>query len=306
MNCSVIICTHNRANILKQTLHSILQQKYNREKLELIVVDNCSTDHTRQVIESLIGNNRYPLRYVYELKLGLSHARNCGILYARGDVVIFIDDDSLPQSDVWIQNIVNSYLNPEVCAAGGDIDLIWPNGGRPGWVHDFLLPSLGKTMFDCTEKTELHFPLYPWGSNISFRKDSVEKLNGFSTQLGRTGMGLLSGEETELCLRLEKAGKKIVYVPDAVVLHTISPERLSKAWFKQIAFAQGLSDAYINSLHATKFRIQFELVRKTANVFVHLGGKIFFFVLRNSRMGMFCTYNLIFSWAYVLRVLKLR
>lgn len=307
MNCSIIICTHNRANSLKRTLRAVLQQEYTQGKLEVIVVDNCSCDHTRQVTESFIADSCYPVRYIYEPQLGLSNARNLGIRNAQGDIVIFIDDDAFPLTRKWAEHLVEAYHDPQVCVAGGDIELKWPNGKRPEWVHDFLLPPLGLNNFGLKIITELHYPTYPWGGNISYRKASIERLKGFSTNLGwSSGRQIISGEETELNLRLEKAGKKIVYVPDAAVQHIIFPEKLTKAWFMKRAYGQGLSDASIDMLYASTPHILFTFFRKLANVVLHFGGTIFFSILGNYKMKLFCQYNLRFAAYYVLRILAIQ
>jgi glycosyltransferase involved in cell wall biosynthesis len=299
MDCTVIICTHNRAEILAQTLRAVAQQEYHDGKLEILVVDNCSVDHTRQVTEKVMAENGRSIRYLYEPNLGLSHARNCGLRYAQGEIAVFLDDDAMPLQTTWIWNLVKAYHDPQVGAAGGDVDLIWPPGGRPIWMHDFLLPNLGKTMFHYTEQTELHYPLYPFGCNISYRKTSIEQLNGFSVRLGRVGAGQILGEETELCLRLEKQGEKIVYVPEAVVGHIVSPEKLTQAWFKRRAFGRGLTEACISRLHASKPRLLFEVLRKAANIVVHFAGLMAFSALQNPSMSMFHAFNLIFSRAYI-------
>lgn len=203
-NCSIIICTHNRADSLQQTLCAVLRQEYDANKLEVIVVDNCSTDHTRQIIEAAARGSRYAIKYLYEPRLGLSHARNSGVKQARGEVVIFIDDDARPREKDWTKRLASVYVDPQISAAGGDLDPVWPNGQRPVWLHEALFPSFGLTRFNYSQITELRYPQYPWGANISYRKKSLESLNGFSAELGRVGDDLISGEETELCLRLER------------------------------------------------------------------------------------------------------
>ncbi|MCB1320470.1 MAG: glycosyltransferase family 2 protein, partial [Leptospiraceae bacterium] len=137
MDCSVIICTYNRANILRENLLTLQQQAYDRGKLEILVVDNCSGDDTPAVARMFAKNVRYPVRYVYEARQGLSYARNCGFREARGEIVIFLDDDALPEKNTWVANLMKAFRDPQVCAAGGDIYLRWPDSVRPDWEHDF-------------------------------------------------------------------------------------------------------------------------------------------------------------------------
>jgi glycosyltransferase involved in cell wall biosynthesis len=307
MECSIVICTRNRADSLEGTLRAVLDQDYDRGNLEILVVDNGSTDRTEQVAQSFMPHSRCPLRYLYEPKVGLSHARNCATKEAQGTVILFIDDDARPFHRRWAAHLVQAYDDPQVGAAGGDLEPVWPNGKRPDWLHHFLVPPLGLTRFDNDRITELHYPRYPWGANISFRKACLEEFNGFSPELGWSAGGtMVAGEESELCLRLEKAGKKIVYVPDATVQHVILPDKLAKASLMERASGHGLSDATIDLLHARKSRVLVKLVRKCMNVVVHLGGAACFSLLRWQRMRLLSEYNVRYAGSYVLRVVRLR
>lgn len=306
-SCSIIICTRNRAESLKQTLYSVLQQQYDDDKAEVIVVDNGSTDQTQRIVESFVSATPYyPVRYVLESTLGLSHARNCGMKQARGEIVIFLDDDALPRKTNWVQRLVSAYNDPRVSAAGGDLEPIWPDGMRPVWVHDLLLYSLGLTQFDHAEITETHYPLYPWGANLSYRKERIQRLGGFAPQLGRMGDTLLSGEETELCLRLEKAGEKIVYVPDAVVDHVIAPGRVTIESFKHHAACQGISEARIEVAHLTRVRRSLEVIRRLAMLAICVGGTMIFSALRSPKLALLCTFKRRSAWSYILTLLDRR
>jgi GT2 family glycosyltransferase len=115
---------------------------------------------------------------------------------------------------------------------------------------------------------------------------------------------MIAGEESELCLRLERAGKKIVYVPDATVKHVIFPDKLGEDSLMERAWGHGLSDAIIDLLYATKPRILVKLVRKCINVPVHLGGMVCFSLLRWRKMRLFCRYNVRYAGSYVVRVVR--
>ncbi len=306
MNISIAICTHNRAQSLYATISAVLKQQYTRGKLEVLVVDNCSSDNTRQITESLQTDSPIPLHYFYEEKSGLSNARNLALKKAQGDVIIFIDDDAIPVSDHWAANIAAVYEDPHVAVAGGDLSPEWPEGIRPTWLPSFLLPPLGITRFKFNEVSSLRYPHYPWGANISYRKKNLQEIGGFSNQLGWSSNGtMISGEETEMNLRLESAGKKVVYVPQAVVKHVISPEKLNEKWFFKRALGQGLSDAAIDQKYASKPKIAFTFMRKFANVLFYLVAIIFFSPFAKRKPIMFCRYNIRFAGGYMLRVLNL-
>jgi glucosyl-dolichyl phosphate glucuronosyltransferase len=105
---SIVICTHNRAEILQDAVLSACSQSYNVQKYEIIVVDNNSTDDTKKLIANL--QDKYPkIRYIFEKDQGLSNARNRGWREARGKYVGYIDDDcKVPRE--WLGNCRTKYI----------------------------------------------------------------------------------------------------------------------------------------------------------------------------------------------------
>src|SRR5689334_20013129 len=101
---SAIVCTYNRCGLLHESLSRITSQQSDGLRYEVIVVDNNSTDDTRQVIEAFAGSPNCVLRYVYEPQQGVSYARNAGIATARAPLLAFFDDDVLVSSD-WLTKI---------------------------------------------------------------------------------------------------------------------------------------------------------------------------------------------------------
>src|SRR3954471_13482790 len=97
---TVAIPTYNRADFLRQTLAGITAQQFPREHFEVLVIDNNSRDHTRNVVEEFAQSRPAP-RYIHETRQGLDYARNRAIAEARGEIIIFGDDDILVQPD-WI------------------------------------------------------------------------------------------------------------------------------------------------------------------------------------------------------------
>src|SRR5215467_13475864 len=108
MDISVIVCTHNRSASLCKTLSSFLQAIPGRLSWELLVIDNDSTDDTRQVTRDFIAASKLNVRYVFEGKRGLSEARNRGIREAQGEVLTFIDDD-VHVSTNYLQEVKNAF-----------------------------------------------------------------------------------------------------------------------------------------------------------------------------------------------------
>lgn len=235
-SASVIICTHNRADNLAENLPKVLNAVGDRQ-CEVIVVDNCSSDHSVQVATAL------GVRCIPENRLGLSHARNRGIKEASGDLVIFIDDDAWPETE-WLPEIAEAFRDPSVACVGGRVIPAWKHlSGWPSWLHNRLIGFF--TVIEYPDFRTLSYPNYPAGTNIAFRRQVLTEVGGFNPDLGRTGKSLNSGEETDLCLRIERAGHRIVYTPDAVVHHYVHEDRLKKEWVLDRSFWQGVSSGLI-------------------------------------------------------------
>ena len=89
---TVVVPTHDRSSMLARTIESLAEQDY--APMEIVVVDNASTDDTESVVRDLARTVRR-LRHVLEPQLGVSHARNRGAAEANGELVAFIDDDAV-------------------------------------------------------------------------------------------------------------------------------------------------------------------------------------------------------------------
>jgi len=122
---SVVVCTYNRCASLRDTLRALKGQRVDGElSFEVVVVDNNSTDETRQTVDEARRQTRWPVRYVFEQKQGLSHARNVGIREAKSDLVMFTDDDVVPD-ERWVDTIVRAFESHEADCVGGRILPIW-------------------------------------------------------------------------------------------------------------------------------------------------------------------------------------
>ncbi len=243
---TVVVCTRNRSTLLQHACGAVLGIDPPEGGWELLIVDNCSTDDTLEVAESVRQRAPELVRVVEHPTIGLSSARNRGIAEARGEIVAFVDDDAYP-ADQWLNALAEALSVPDVLCAGGPVEPIF-EGNLPDWFLGRYLPYL--TVWDPgPEPLVLRYNEYPRGANMAFRRDAFTAFGDFSTQLGRTAESLLSCEETELCLRFERGGYRIVYVPAARVRHTTPVDRLDPAWIKRRFEAQGRSEAIVHWIH---------------------------------------------------------
>ncbi len=249
MFLTVTIQTYNHAEGLRSALGSLsglgcpVGLDY-----EVLVVDNNSTDGTAGVIEEYRGVLGSRLRATFEPCQGLSAARNRALAEARGEVICFLDDDALADPG-WLAGHASAYRADErVAAVGGRIELQWPAGWvRPPWLAPELEGYLSGLDLG-SEPRVMTYPCYPYGCNMSVRRDVARRVGGFSTRLGRHGPGLQSNEEKLFFLQIHRLGGRVVYTPDALVRHVVPAQRLSKGFFLRRAWAQGLSDAIFRRL----------------------------------------------------------
>jgi len=250
---SVVICTYNRAPVLEGTLESYAGLLEARDpRIELIVVDNNSTDATAGVVES--ARATIPgLRYVHEPQQGLSHARNRGICESRGAIVAFADDDVFFESN-WALALVDAFARqPAAHAVGGKSTPLF-DGGRPDWMRDDFLIFYGDTRFGGEERW-MDFPDHPFGLNMAFRREVFEQIGYFNPRLGRIKASLLSGEESDIFERLHLKGLRTWYVPQVHLFHRIPAERTTLKWIEKRYYWQGVSDAVSDHSSSSESRL---------------------------------------------------
>lgn len=223
---SVIICTYNRSDELAFALDAALAQ-VDAPPHEVIVVDNNSTDRTREVIEARLRNHEH-LRYVFEPAQGLPQARNAGILAARAPVIAFTDDDIIVAPE-WVATINRAFERfPDADCIGGRVLPRWPASGRPEWFTDQQLAPLAvqdKGDEPVVVSRDNAAPCLI-GANFCFRRNAFDKAGLFSPEYSRT-------QDREIQLRLWKAGGTGVYVPDIVTYVDVPADRLTKEYYRR-------------------------------------------------------------------------
>lgn len=238
---SAIICTHNRDNYLGAAIDSLLVQDF--DEFEVVVVDNGSSDRTRQVVEDRLSHPH--LKYAFEPILGLSVARNRGAKESSGEIIAYLDDDAVASAG-WLRVLYQAYRqNEKLAIAGGKVTLIWPEDVTPPpWLSPGLSGNLGAYDLGNALVYIDRSGLTPRGLNYSIRRSFLEQIGGFDPNLGRVGKNLLSNEElhtTDLALKL---GWQVAYLPEALVAHNVAPERLNRQWFLSRGWWQGISECY--------------------------------------------------------------
>ena len=235
---SIILCTLNRSQHLRPTLASIACCDVPPDlPCELLVVDNGSTDQTREVAESA-GLNNMPLRYLREPIRGKSRAYNTAFSHAKGSIFISTDDDVRVPTH-WIEGMARPISDGRADAVAGGV--IFP----PHYAAPMSLPAVQHRLawFASTGGINPHTPERMVGANMAFGRHVLEAVSGFNLELGPGAMGFC--EETLFSYQLLDCGYRIVSAFDAAVEHHFDLSRLNRKSLLALAAGLGRCDGYM-------------------------------------------------------------
>jgi glycosyltransferase involved in cell wall biosynthesis len=245
MDASIIIATADRADELRDTLDSLARIRQ-PGMIELIVVDNRSTDHTREVVEQAASWFPYPVRYLFESEEGKYAALNAGIKLSRGRIIAATDDDARFEPD-WLERAVEGLHSRDCDFVGGRVLPIW-GGPKPIWLaetcglhtkvvalldHGGLVREFGQGIS------------WPLGVNVAYRRDVFDRVGLFDNRLGRKTGTLRNQAQREWHLRARAVGVRGFYLPDMVVHHLVAAARLEKQYFRRWLYWHGISRALL-------------------------------------------------------------
>ncbi len=243
MTCAytVALCTHNHADRLLRTLSDLPRLKLPKAEWEFLVIDNASSDSTPKLLADNPWPDGWKVRVLREARLGLSHARNRAIAEARGEYIIFLDDDETADPD-WLCAYERLIEVQAPDAFGGRIEVLF-EGERPVWLRDELLGFLGQLNRHAAI-AQLTGPGESFhGGNFGFRRELAGQVGGFDAALGRKGQDNTGGEEVDFYRRLLNAGYKVWWTPEAVIHHRIQAVKLDRRYFIDLHYRQGRMEA---------------------------------------------------------------
>jgi len=230
MKLSVIICTYNRSELLAYCLDSLYEQFFDSGAIEVIVVDNNSNDKTQEVINKFSAHG---VRNIIETNQGLSHARNRGAAEAKGDWLLYLDDDIL--RDVGMLDRCLKWCDESKIVAFGGAFSPWYHYGEPHWFKK----EYASINLKYDRVTELKGEEFLTGCVFALRKDGLNEVGGFDQNLGMRGNVVGYGEETEVQRLLRQKGHNIIFDPAIHVRHVVNPERLDPMWYLHSGWALG-------------------------------------------------------------------
>lgn len=223
---SVIICSANRFEMAADAAKSIISQDFPKDMYEIILVNNSGRDFPGHLLPSSV-------HIVDEEILGLSRARNRGAEAAKGEYLLFVDDDSRA-CDGLLKEIYSAFeRHPKTAIVGGQIYLKLPNPlpevfleGKEAIWSGFTVPY--NKFKEAREQYE-----FPYGACFAIRHSVLDMIGGFSLEYGRVGNDFAGGEETALCFAARRLGFKIGIEPRAAVEHLVERGRFTKEHIKR-------------------------------------------------------------------------
>lgn len=289
---SLIIPTYNREKYLRQALTSFFNQSLDKNLYEIILVDNNSSDNTKEIVLDLFKETGHKCRYVFEPRQGLHHARNRGITEAENDIIVFGDDD-IKADTYWLQNILKEFeTQPETGVTGGPVFPKWDNPPAE-WVWDYGSPEKHGVfaILDLgSERKVLDKNEFVFGCNFAIRKELALKIGGSQPDTYPDSLTYLSGYgEYGMILDARKLGTNIVYIPEAKVHHNIETSRINLRYFLKRYKRWAIEDVYYNFRYYGKQKAikkilneSFSILKNTMK-FKNKINKNYFFILNTTR-----------------------
>jgi GT2 family glycosyltransferase len=264
---SVVICAYSlqRWNDVGTAVASVRGQSRPSDQIVLVI------DHNADLYSRAVTAFPDVLVVANEGRQGLSDARNTGVRASTGDVVAFLDDDAAADP-AWAECLLAAYTEPSVLGVGGWVVPDW-RAPRPRWFPDEFLWVVGCSFTGLPRhRGEVRNPI---GANMSFRRAVLLETGGFDPDMGRFGADAAGCEETELSIRArrERPEGRILLEPAAVCRHGVTPDRITRAYFRQRCRAEGRSKALVSRLAGAEAALETEraYVRRTLPAGVRTG-----------------------------------
>jgi len=244
---SVLIGTYNRAQRLEETLAALGSVRVpNGTRVDAVVVDNNSTDGTKDVLARQAERLPFPLLTACEKRQGKSFALNTGLARTTGDIVALTDDDVLPDAG-WLEGLARAFRRPGLTFAFGKVLPRWEQPPPPLLLTREAQAIWGPlALVDYGDAETRYVPerfgsdRFPIGANLAFTREALQRIGGWRNDLGKVDNSLISGEDFEIFHRLRRAGLfNGLYDPSIVVHHYVPASRVSRRYFRQWFYWNG-------------------------------------------------------------------
>lgn len=247
---TVLICTHNREQLLSNALHWINRAaRPDNWSVEILVAANACTDGTHALLhryqESREENGGLPLKWIAVPTPGKTHALNAALAQTDTDMVAFVDDDHRIDSNYLVAVCAAAEQHPETGMFCGRILPDW-DGTEPQWVHDqgpyriYPLPVPRFELDRAAGPIDANIAI-PGGGNLAIRPEIFSVVGPFNHEYGPKGHDLQGGEDSEWVLRALSKGIELRYNPDMVQYHYVDGRRLTLSYLLRKAYRRSAS-----------------------------------------------------------------
>lgn len=239
---SAVVCAYTdaRRELLDNSIESILAQLGPGDQLVVSIDYN---DELLQRVSAQYGERATVVPNTGAP--GICGARNSGIAAATGDVVAFVDDDAQVQPG-WLERLRADYRDPAIAGVGGNAQPVWPQQ-RPPW-----FPPEFDWVVGCSHRglPETPTPVRNLlGCNMSFRRDALQQVGGFNSEIGQVEGSLMRCDDTEVCIRLNQtAGTTLLLDPEVKVRHWVTEDRTRFRYFLRRCFWEGMSKQMLSTM----------------------------------------------------------
>jgi len=249
MYLSVIVPTYNRERMLCNAIDSIINQSLSKDNYEILVIDNNSSDDTKNIVNKYVKETSN-LKYLFEPIPGLLSGRHKGAKEAKGNILVFTDDDVIADND-WLKAIAETFKDTSVKIVGGRNLPIFETE-PPGWINNIWQKKKDGnsycghlSLLDLQDKCKIIDISFVWGLNLSIRKETLLLLNGFHPDAYPWELRQYRGDgETGLGYKAKILGINAIYQPKALIYHYIPKDRMTIEYFKKRSYLQGISNSY--------------------------------------------------------------
>lgn len=236
---SVVLCTHKMSETLTACMDALCNQNASPEDFEIIFVNNNIRETAlKEYVMSVC--KKYPeltINYITAPQKGLSFARNCGMWAAQGEVILYVDDDSIASRSVVRETIKAFEGRPELGTCGGQVVLTVPDEAKE-LVNDKTIGLWSNLQIEGKGfRYAKDYGEFPYGANFAVRRDCLRMIGGFRCNYGRVGNNYAGGEETLVCFMMGEIHMKVGLNADSIVEHRVDPDRFNMEHIEKTAYS---------------------------------------------------------------------
>lgn len=236
---SIVLCTHKMNDTLVPCLEAICNQDIDPKEFEIIFVSNSFKDmELKETVQSLKAKySRLDISYITAPMKGLSFARNAGLWSAKGEYVLYLDDDAVAMPNVAAETIKAFDNDPKLGVVGGEVRVTVPESAK-ALVNDKTIGLWSDLRIEGTEfRYARDYGEFPYGANFGVRRNSLRQIGGFRTGYGRVGSNFAGGEETLVSFMMETIHQRVGLNPKSVVEHRIAEDRFTMEHIEKTAYS---------------------------------------------------------------------